>query len=68
MMTNYLVILENRVNLDEDLQSFIIQAANLTDAQEQMSEYSAKDNTEVYIQSVNSIWLHNDIRRAKRVH
>ena len=67
-MTNYLVILENRVNIDEDLKSFIIEAANLLDAQTQMSEYSAKADTEVYIQSVNSIWLHNDIRRAKRVH
>ena len=65
-MTEYLVILEDRANLDAELTSFIIQARNLLDAQNQTAEYVNRENLEVYIQSITSIWLHNDIRRAKR--
>lgn len=66
-MTNYLVILENRADLSADLQSFIIQANNLKEAHEQVQEHGVPDHIDHYIQSVNSIWLHHDIRK-NRVH
>jgi len=65
-MTNYLVILENRQDLSEDLVSFLIQAQNLEDAHAQMADRAKATDIDLYIQSVNSIWLHNDIRRAHR--
>lgn len=67
-MTNYLVILENRADLSEDLTSFLIQAANIEDAHNQMEDYKSRPDHEVIIQSVNSIWLNNDIRKSSRPH
>ena len=63
-MTNYLVLLENRQDTLEDITSFLIQAENITAAHKQMEHKKEDDRYRVYIESVNSIWLHNDIRRA----
>lgn len=63
-LTNYLVMLENRQDTLEDITSFLIEAENIMAAHKQMEHKKEDDRYRVYIESVNSIWLHNNIRKA----
>ena len=65
-LQKYIAVMEPRDGMSEDVDAFIFEAINLSDAYQQIAFNDNLKGHEVYIQSASSLWLHNDIRKNKQ--
>ena len=63
-MQKYLALMEPHSDMLADVEGFIFEATNLMEAKALIGEKDLSEY-EVYVQALNSVWLHHPERRNK---
>ena len=63
-MLKYLALMEPRSDMLADVEGFIFEATNLMEAKQVVDDKDLGDY-KVYVQALNSLWLHHPERRNK---
>jgi hypothetical protein len=63
-MMKYLALMEPRKDMLADVEGFIFEATNLMEAKQVVADKDLGDY-KVYVQALNSLWLHHPERRNK---
>ena len=63
-MLKYIAMMEPRSDMMADVDAFIFEATNLMEAKQIVEDKDLGDY-EIYVQSINSVWLHHPERRNK---
>ena len=63
-MIKYVALMEPRESMRDDVEGFIFEATNLLEAKQIVAEQDLGDYN-VWVQALNSVWLHHPERRNK---
>ena len=63
-MLKYVALMEPRKDMLADVEGFIFEANNLMEAKQVLADKDLGDY-KVYVQSLNSLWLHHPERRNR---